>query len=887
MPLSPGRDLGPYRVLGPLGAGGMGEVYRARDTRLGREVAVKVLPADLKGDGRRRRFLQEARAASALNHPHIVTIHELESADGIDFMVMEYVPGRTLEALIPKDGMPVRESLRYSIPIADALAAAHAAGIVHRDIKPANVIVSDQGVVKVLDFGLAKLADDSGAPGETEATLTSPEALSGEGAIAGTAAYMSPEQATGGKVDARSDIFAFGVVLYEMLTGRRPFHGASVSEVRQAVVRDEPRPPRELVAAIPETLERVVLRCLRKEPERRFQHMGDVKLELQELTEDAERVTSRAAGVASPVGASVPARTAGPAPAGRSRRWVLLGSVVLVVGGLLAGLVVRTRARTPPPAARTPEIVPFTSLPGLETVPTFSPDGSQIAFAWNGEGQDGYDLYIKVIGSERLLRLTHNPAVWITAAWSPDGRVIAFRRQAAKDREGSGLFLIPALGGPERKIADGGSPSPLRFLSWSPDGTVLAHATGNSVHLLNVATLESRTLPPPAAECGQPQAAAFSPDGESLASVCLVNEGRMAIFVGPVSGTGARKLATVHGYVIGLGYASDGRHLVYASRGSVWRLSVAGGAPEKLLDDQDAVHPALARAGGRLAYVRGVTNDNVWRFSLDGRLRAAGPPVRLISSSRSQTTPAISPDGRRIAFASNRSGSGEIWVCNADGSDPVAVTNGGAGPGSPVWSPDGDAIAFDSRPSGGAEIFTVRVDGGVPRRVDTGIPDSQVPSFSRDGRWLYFTGGKEPMVRVYKTKHSGGPALALTKGGGYWPRESVDGRRVYYVKAGELWSVSSDGGDESAVPAFPRLGIGRAIDWTVVAGGIYFIDEAGGSPAIAFYDLKATKVQWIVEVPGQPAPWTGGLAVSPDGRSILYSQRDNETADIMLVENFQ
>jgi Tol biopolymer transport system component/tRNA A-37 threonylcarbamoyl transferase component Bud32 len=881
MPLSAGSSLGPYQVLGVLGAGGMGEVYRARDTRLGREVAIKVLPADHLKDGvRRRRLVQEARSASALNHPHIVTIHEIESSDGVDFIVMEYVPGQTLDTLIPKGGMPVREVLRLAIPIADALTAAHARRIVHRDVKPTNVIVSDQGVVKVLDFGLARLvADDSDEPGETLATLTSPEPLTHSGAMAGTAAYMSPEQATGGKVDARSDIFGFGVVLYEMLTGRRPFLGTSVSEVRTAVVRDEPMAPRELVSAVPEALERIVLRCLRKDPQRRFQHMGDVKLELMELAEEADSRSSMPAAAPAPAPIAAASR-------GFSRWWWLLASIA-VVGLAAIAVAFLARARTPTAPARPPDIAPFTTLPGQEMAPTFSPDGSQIAFGWRREGkEEGYDLYVKVTGSETLLRLTNNPSVWISPAWSPDGRLIAYSRMAKAGKDGSGVYVVPALGGQERKLSGLFAQDPRRFLSWSPDGTLLARPTLGAVHLLNVATLESRPLPAPAAECQTTMTAAFSPDGESLASVCLVNQGVFAIFAQPVSGAAARKLAVVHGGVDGLSYAPDGTHLIYANRGDLWRLWLSGGLPERILAGRDAFYPALARSGRRLAYTQQVTNTNIWRVGLAERLRAEGPPVSLISSSRRQQTPAFSPDGRRIAFASNRSGAGEIWICNADGSDPMALTSFGD-TGSPSWSPDGNEIAFDSGLSGDAEIFVVRVDGGVPRRIDTGVRNSSVPSWSRDGKWLYFCVENARTVQVYKMPYPGGPAVALTTRGGYWPRGSADGRRVYYASQGELWSVSVTGGDEGAVPGFPRFARGLVIDWMAVPGGIYFMDGTGASPAIAFFDLATKRVHRIVDIPGPPELWVGGLAVSPDGRSILYSQQDSVSADIMLVENFE
>ncbi len=244
MPLSPGSHLGPYEVLALIGAGGMGEVYRARDPRLDREVAIKVLPHDRVADeGRRRRFVQEAKAASALNHPHIVTIHEIESADGIDFLVMEYVRGKSLDALIPRQGMRLGEVLRIAIPVADALACRARHGIVHRDLKPANVMVGIDGAVKVLDFGIAKLTATESAPDEQTQTVVAAEGLSAPGAIMGTAAYMSPEQASGGDVDSRSDIFSFGTMLYEMATGARPFGGTTVADTLAAVIHAQPKPP--------------------------------------------------------------------------------------------------------------------------------------------------------------------------------------------------------------------------------------------------------------------------------------------------------------------------------------------------------------------------------------------------------------------------------------------------------------------------------------------------------------------------------------------------------------------------------------------------------------------------------------------------------------------
>ena len=299
MSLQAGMRLGAYEVLSLIGAGGMGEVYRARDTRLGREVAIKVLPADLVSDAnRRRRFVQEAQAASALNHPHIITIYEIESADGNDFIVMEYVRGKSLDALIPRQGMRLNEALRIAIAVTDALVTAHARGIVHRDLKPANVIAGADGTVKVLDFGLAKLIGKADTREEDSPTVTSQGLVSAPGTVAGTAAYMAPEQATGGTIDARTDIFSFGAMLYEMVTGLRAFPGSSTVETLHAVIHAQPRPPSAVVGAIPGDLEKVILRCLRKDPQRRYHHIDDVKVALEDVKEDFESGGTAPASVA-------------------------------------------------------------------------------------------------------------------------------------------------------------------------------------------------------------------------------------------------------------------------------------------------------------------------------------------------------------------------------------------------------------------------------------------------------------------------------------------------------------------------------------------------------------------------------------------------------------
>ena len=429
-----GRAISHYRIVEKLGEGGMGVVYKARDTHLDRFVAIKVLPPDKVADPeRKQRFVQEAKAASSLNHPNIITIYDIGQAEGVDFISMECVTGKTLDRLIPRHGMRLNEALKCAVQIADALARAHSAGIVHRDLKPGNIMVNEHGLVKVLDFGLAKLTEAAPADGD-EATRTM-RPTTEEGKIVGTVAYMSPEQAEGKKVDARSDIFSFGSVLYEMVTGEKAFHGDTKASTLAAILKDTPRPASKLVDGLPREVERLISRCLRKEVNQRSQHMDDVKIALQELKEESD------SGV---LGAGVVSR---PNPH-RRLRWVL--SVAAAVVMAMVGVwLVRSKKEVPETQLIA---VPLTSYPGNESWPSFSPDGTQVAFAWDGEKQNNGDIYVKQIGVEPPYRLTNDPAMDYSPAWSPDGRLIAFLREVSPGK--TAIMLIPQRGGSERILAE-------------------------------------------------------------------------------------------------------------------------------------------------------------------------------------------------------------------------------------------------------------------------------------------------------------------------------------------------------------------------------------------------------------------------------------------------
>jgi Tol biopolymer transport system component/DNA-binding winged helix-turn-helix (wHTH) protein len=577
---------------------------------------------------------------------------------------------------------------------------------------------------------------------------------------------------------------------------------------------------------------------------------------------------------------------------------ILLASAALLAGGAFLSFVYLMRSRGHS-QSNTLVITPFTTYPGLEGAPSFSPDGNQIAFIWWPIDALGLDLYVKQIGQERAVRLTHSPAIYLAAAWSPDGRFIAFARRGMNDSD-TGVYILPVLGGSERKLGDGpnGLDYALYLVSWSPDGKWLAYSKEDApsaradnspehshIHLLNVETAEQRVLPDPSPDCAQSLEPAFSPDGRYLASVCKLSEGVNKIYVQPPEGGRAREVALINapgswpgGSLEGLAWAADNQSLFYSSEGRLWRVPSSRGKPEKLLFAQDAQMPAVARTGNRLAYAQINFPTSIWQLELTGRTKPSGPAKKIITSSRGEENPHASPDGEHIVFESRRSGNPEIWVCDRDGSNPVQITSfGGPATGTPRWSPDSRRIAFDSRASGNPEVYIVNADGGQLRRLSTGSLNASSPFWSADGHWIYFS--TQRFDGVWKVPAEGGTAVRLTKKGSYSPQESADGTRVFYVAGGdEIWSVPTEGGDERHETVMTTTA-----SWALVERGIYFLDGNGGR--LTFFDFATRQVQEVAKL--DSGFFQGNVSVSRDGRTIFYSETKEGFADIMLVEGFR
>ena len=883
-----GRTLAHYEIVGTLGAGGMGVVYKAKDTHLDRFVAIKVLPPDAVADNERtRRFVQEAKAASALKHPNIVTIHDIARADEVDFTVMEYVEGQTLDGMIPRGGMKLRDVIRVARQAADALAKAHAAGIVHRDLKPSNIMVTRDGLVKILDFGLAKLGVAQAERGET--TMIGDSVKTGRGVVVGTPAYMSPEQAEGKPVDGRSDIFSFGSVLYEMATGSSAFRGDSTASTLAAVLTATPPPPSQAAPHLPRELERIIVRCLRKDPDRRFQVMSDLVVELDEV--EAESGEHRES-------------VAGAAPAGRRRPWMWVAAGAAVLVAIAAAAAAWWRPPSSP--VRPLALTRLTSYQGGEITPSLSPDGSQVAFVWTGERQNNLDIHVKPVEAATSLRLTSDPLPDSSPAWSPDGRQIAFVRVHPDGL--AAIYVTPPIPGAERKIAEvrilaalAGLFAP-SALSWTPDGRWLVVAgVGQSddkteVLLLPVESGQRRTVVVGSAASMRFGTPVMSRSGAALAySSCAPNSQVCQIWLQPLASDFSpqgdpRRLTNLQGAISGMAWTPDDQALIVSltmSQGAfayLWRVPAGGGEPMRLDWTGSSVRePTLSRTG-RLAFSSSNTLIDIWRFDLS----APGAPGRPhpASSTMSDVDPDFSPDGSRIAFGSARSGQDqEIWVGSADGTGLTQITRGanGRNRGTPRWSNDGRRIAYDSPDENGLRrTYVTDATGGESREVSGG--HGYFPYWSPDDRWIYFASARSGALNIWRAPVAGGAAEQVTRDGGSAPRLSADGGTLFYRRATTIFSQAAGGGPERTVA---ENVVGQSGGYDVYKNELFFVTRPDASDPLA-QEIRAT--DWVTgrtrTVSRFDATSVLGMSISPDGKTLLMGVV-TAGSDLVLVENFR
>jgi len=910
MPSLAGQRLNHYQVLSMLGVGGMGEVYLAEDTRLGRKVALKLLPAEFTRDADRvQRFGQEARAASALNHPNIITIHEIGQVDSTNYIVTEFVMGATLRQQMTNGKLKIGAALDLAAQVASALAAAHAAGIVHRDIKPENVMVRPDGLVKVLDFGLAKLTELNRATDERNAP-TVDKSRTEPGQVMGTPSYMSPEQARGVAVDARSDIFSLGVVLYEMITGRPPFGGETSTDIVVSIVQQEPGPLTRYTPEAPSELERIVARALRKDRDERYQTASELLADLKGLKRQLELDPASGHGKEATSQGDLPVVIKRESRQAVFRKVGILAAVFIVALGAFYFLR-KPESRQPALVAR-----PLTTDQGFEGMPSFSPDGNYVAFiAGGGEQQKDFDLYVKQIGGGPPLRLTSGPAVEEFPAWSPDGRSIAFVRTKGDKLD---VLLIPPIGGPERKVAEVAADTSTYvfsfvppLLSWSSDSKFIVTTDRQSpeespgLFLLSVSTGEKRRLtspPPPSLADGNP---AVSPDGRSLAFVRLISFGHPQLFVLPLTedyrpGAEARRINFSQPWVVNPVWSHDGQEILcsvadqpWMARPRLWRVPVSDPETRKpvALVGENASQFAVSWQAHRLVYADWRADHDIWRADIS-RLGRNSPVLKLISSTQTDYCPRYSPDGSKIAFASDRSGHTEIWVCNSDGSNPLQLTSLESFSENPRWFPDGRHIVFDSNKEGQVDVYALDTDSPVPRRLTDDLSDDKFPNISHDGNWIYFASRRTGRFEIWRMPSNGGKPIQLTSDGGDVPLESADETIVYYSKSvaetqNEVWKVSVSGGDEVRVLG-PVSTLSLSI--AIVPQGVYFIEigkllyVGSKNNSLKFRGFASSDTETVADVRLNP---NNGLSISPDGRYALMTLVDPDVSDLMVVDSFK
>jgi len=882
MQLAKGSRLGPYEIDCLVGFGGMGEVYRARDTRLGRVVAIKVYVEPL-----RARFEREARAISALNHPNICTLYDI----GPDYLVMELVEGRSLSDRLKQGPLSPNEVLQYGAQIADALTTAHAQGVIHRDLKPGNIMETPKGI-KVLDFGLAKYATTN-LLGDAETTLTV------RGAVLGTPAYMAPEQLEGHDCDARTDIFALGLVLFEMATGSRAFGGSSQAELIAQIMHGEPACEKLAPAAF----RRLVERCLAKDPEKRWQTASDLRLALEDL------------GMKTPS----PRITRGATITTAKGRRLALG--VAVVGSVLLVAALAwtwwTRNR-PAQTIQQIKLIPLTTDPGVEQDPSLSPDGSQVAYSWNGPDQANFDIYVKTTkaGTSMAappLRLTRDPAADVNPVWSPDGSSIAFLRKLSVGNQFA-VLLMPALGGQERKLGEVSLPetswSGSPYISWTSDSQSLVVTDHQSAErptalfLLSARTGEKRQLTfPPSGVMGD-HCPAVSPDGTTLAFLRENAEGdwRGTLFLlgldndfRPRGEPRQVALPSAPDQLLDwafVAWTSDSRRLVFPYDLGLWTLPVsvesknhALGQAKRVIETGSGVRFATtSRSSPRLAYA--LTNggtESIWRMQIPSRNAKAGPPKRMFASTREEFAQQYSPDGAKVAFESKRGGNLEIWVCSSEGQYCAQLTSmGSTASGAPAWSPDGKQIAFYSNVQGNAQIYAIPAEGGATRRLTFQSAGAMLARWSRDGKWIYFSSKESGTAQIWKVPSGGGQAVQVTHRGGLVASESPDGQWLYFTGEGvdsSLWKMPTDGGAETQV--LPSL---SNWNFAVMEDGVYFMAGTRHGFAIEFLSFSTGKRELIAPVENGGY---FGFSVSPDRKWILYSQILPFSSELVLAEGFQ
>jgi serine/threonine protein kinase/Tol biopolymer transport system component len=830
-----GKHVGAYVLTELIGKGGMGMVFKARDTRLNRLVAIKALSPDYFADPeRKRRFLQEAKSASALNHPNIVTVHDIGEEDGSDFLIMEYVSGKTLDRLIPRKGLPLKQALQYSLEIADALTAAHAAGIVHRDIKPSNIMVTDLGRIKILDFGLAKRTEPADAGRQPARATVSMQTEPGK--MIGTVEYMSPEQAEGKAADERSDIFSFGVLLYEMVTGKRAFQGKNIITILSTVINQEPPPPRSLAASVPRELEWLIIRCLKKDRDRRVHHIIDVKLALQELLE-------RIDALAEPV-VRVPGR----------RYWV--AALIALALGLTLGAWLGQRIFRGVPIT----YQRLTFRRGDLSAARFAPGGTVVyTAAWDGAPPA---LFSAMPGNREARDLGLPPAT-IFAVSSSGEMAIGFESANL-----STLARAPLAGGAPRRVLENVSSA-----DWAPDGESLAVVrTSDRRYRIEypIGTVLYET------QIGPPLWLRVSPRGDRLTFFDFTQGGDYSLTV--VDAARRRRVLSRGWRAIGgLGWAPGGGEIWFSALrvggdSALWAVDLSG--RERLLM-QIPGFGLLADVSRDGSILLAEVNSRIGIRCLAPRAQEE----RDLGWQDTSSVSDISSDGREILFTELSDGKGRnpsIYLRRTDGSAAVKLGYGST----PALSPDGNWVLCMRREGEKSIPLLLPTGAGEAKALSTGaiLPDSV--EWFPDGKRILITGNESGKPsRTYASDLATGDIRPVTPVGVRAGRISPDGRVAIVRNAGKLFFHSLD--NDRQWPVRSTDPADSAIRWSGDGQHLFLQHTQPGQRAVTIlrFDMQTGhSTNWhILKVPEAGANFRRQARLSADGKSYAFSFQQDVT----------
>ena len=880
MPLSAETRLGPYELIGLLGAGGMGEVYRARDSRLGREVAIKVLPAGLASDPERlKRFEREARSASALNHPNIVTIHDIGTADSVSYIAMELVKGEPLRQLLLQGALPVRRLLQIGVQIAEGLAMAHAAGIVHRDLKPENAVLTEDGRVKILDFGLAKLTQPETSGSEATQAPTMSGATEA-GVVLGTVGYMSPEQAAGRTIDYRSDQFSFGSILYEMATGKRAFQRASAPQTLAAIIQEEPEAIAAVNPKIPAPVRWIIERCLAKEPRNRYASTEDLARELATVRDHLSEAISAAEGL----------------PRGgeriRRRRWWI--AAVMAAGLLfLAGVVVWQLWRSdnfwknPLAGAR---FTRLTDWEGSEVDAAMSSDGMFVAFLSDRDGP--FDAWATQVGSDQFLNLSKGqfPDLYLdrvrNVGFSGDEAHV-WMRITRQGRKGEDAWLVPTIGGNARPFLQAAV-----SIAWSPDRAHIVYHTGEDGDPIFVADRSGANprqifIDKPGIHNHYPT---WSPDGRFIYFAHgIPSPFHMDIWRIPSTGGTAERL-TNHDSRVAYPTFLDERTLLYtASRpdgsgSGLYAMDIDRRVPHAVSFGLEEYVSVAASADGRRLVVT-VRNpaSHLWTAPISDHVVDDSGVRRFSLSAARAAAPRFGPG--YVLFLSSKGGADGLWK-SKDGSDTELWKGAdGSVTAAPAISPDGARICFVVREGKESRLRVMAADGTDARRIAESLDVRDAPSWSPDGKWIAVVASEGKEQPLFEIPVDGGAPVQLVGGNNYDPVWSPDGRFIAYSEhhGGPAYQLKGVTPEKQPV---------RLPEVTVAAGGNRYRFLPDGKRLALVRGHYRNQDFWLLDlVTGKLRQLTSmrpgfdikSFDVSPDSRQILFD-RFRENSDVVLID---